>query len=1756
VSSSDSKHEGSEGDPVDPEATRPAQRTTVPPPEDLDMDDAESEEATVMAKIPDELLAESLRHRDDATKGGLRQMFARDSGSGRPPPPVEPEGDALLDMLFEDARDERKVEAAPAAPPPEAIAEVATATPEPAAKARAMPPPPPRRAIPEPVSSGSREPLDTSEGENASPITPVAMAVAEDVADDASMEIDDLAGGAASEPPPALEPSRNTAPIPSRRPPPSAFEREEDASALLLRSHQRDAWVARAEWLRAEAGALSDLNGRARALLVVSELYAMAGEEATARAVADEAREIAPSLPLPHRQARGLLARDTDWPGVLEVLEVEAKSIPTPDARCHGALFGAEIARLIQGDDEGAKKRLDQAQRAAPEDPRAYVQRLAEALAAADPEDGAPAPISKVRVPDAAPLAPLAEAARQVAAHRGVASKTARAAGSTYESLLNVRAAIAAGDHAGAVSGLEGLARAESLAGGAGWLAAVLAAPIKETRARSVEALRGVLDGSHGSAARRALAARAIELGDADAARAAMESPSSDAFSPADRIALAALTGGPRADVDPWLDTLLGDPELAPIASAASAALGDPASASRVVFPAGGLRARTASTLGRAMALTGEGATGRLRTAVLAFVDAAPDHGTARALALELDVDEGNGGKVARAVASFREDADGERERALAGALIAEISGEIERAKAEYERARTLDLTSEAVARAAAAHAAGDAAAVLLTEHGLALDGGSRAAILLGEAAVRFIDAGDDAESKELLTRAAALDPTLPFAYNLGERAARAAADNELLVEWVRNRREASSDPLEQAYDLVREALILTELGGESAEAAVPLFEQALRARPKDAALRDLYERLSPEPLADRAAWREERAAEAPPAEAARLALEAALELERTGDLAGAARCARLAIAAGENQLAPIIVYRAALAGHGTGDLIEALMPRAREASDPIERLETYERLAELDERGRGDGASALLWRRTILEDTPGHLPTLRLVASSLIGAGRDDELEPITFEIAKALDGASAIAHAMLSARLRVRNGSWDDTREPVEIAYRHEPRGIWALRQTAAHARAQGQHQLALEADRQLIERTQRPSEAATLSLRAAQSAVKAGLMDDALAFLGHAIELSPTHLAIHIEMAAVLEQTGNFEGAAASLEAAASAAVSPEERAHNLYKAAILWQDKVNDIGRARAAFEGVVELDPSYGDVFPRLQAIYVAEGARAELAALLKRRLDAVTDPVERVEMEVLRGRALADVGDSAAAKRALAAALEANPDHVEALAAFGDVAASEEDWSGAEQAWIRLARLVPDAARQAAIYLRLGAIYDEHLPNPERAELAYQEILKREPADIVARERLVALFQRQGDAPRAIEQQTLLINAAEAPEAKCVRTTELAGIYETTGDAKKAEATLLQARKTWPKDESALGALASFYQRNGQGPAANMLLERAVADARRALGTGRFEPYLFSTIATVAHLRSRPDAARVAQAAVAALDGAPADLAGAEASAADIKLDDLLAPEVMTPAFRELLKLTGPLLDNAVPFDLAAVRAAPLPLQLADLGDRIRELATAYGVHNVQVFVSSALGSVCVPVSAHPPVLLLGQGLVATDQEQVRAFLVHRALKILQANSAAISRTAPIDLWPLLAAYLKAHSPSWAPQGVDAGKLTDFYGKISRATGQRAVDPQVALLASEVIGSVGNRASTLNTVINGWGNRAGLLAVGDLNIALTGIAWAGGHANAPPAAGKDRMTWIGRNAEARELVVFSVSDAYADARGQLGLNAT
>ncbi len=1652
-------------------------------------------------------------------------------------------------------------------------------------------PPPPRRPA---------APVDTDEDAGAPEVGLSELGLSEpelgvEAGDD---ELDESDSSAIDEPE-VQEADAQAAPRPvtiaPRRPLPSrGFGDERTASTVLEHNPTlRQAMVERAAWLREEAGLRTDKLERARLMLVVSELHALVGDDDQAMAAAHEAHQLAPSLALAIRQHRTMLTRGGDFSQANDVVEAEIRHMPTPEGRAHAAWLAAEAARLSSsGDETVAQRRAEQALRAAPADPRPCVQRFVRSMA----QGVEPSALAKLKSSDPEGLAAIDTAFTQVAALRSHGETSAHKRTPTRhvaESVLAARAAFARGDRAAVAGALQQLSRS-SFSSSAGWLSGVVLASRDDTRAQSLTALRAAAEGSAPSLARRALAAVSIELGES------VDPRDREAFTPADRVALATLDAcrpGPqgvaaREALAPILDEAAAESgasdeaaDVALLAGAAVAAalpVGEQRLSRLRYAGAGTPSSRAAAQMGRvlgSMRLLGSlqgagGADGAAaqRAALDEAVAEIAQHSDAertdrnaliRALQLELDIEAGATDRVAQAIASWG--TDGERgadtSAMLATALLSELSGDREGARQTYLAIHKEEPVHEVTARVSAADAAGIAAT--LREHANTLPAGLPKAIVLTECAIRnsLLSASSEgeevasyAEAAESASRAAAELASatvpggyLPIAVHVGELASRARADQEALLEWLRFRRDASDDPLERAFDLTREALLVSD--GES-DVASSLLEQALRARSSDFGLRDLYERLAPEPPADRASWREEHAAKATGTEAARLYIEAAHEYERNADLEAAARCAKAAESSGDTELAPVATYRLALAGFGTAEVVDSLLPQARETEDAELRLEIYERLAELDERGRGDTASGLLFRRTILEEKPSHLRTLRRVASALMTGGREDELEPVAMELARNLEGGEAVAYAAVAARLRLR-GKWEDTAEPVAIAYSQTPRPLWAIRQMSAHARAHGDFAVAATCDRELAALTDRPIERATLLLRAGEAHRTAGDPSSARRDMEEALGAFDRHVVARLELAELLVEAGDAEAAAAHFEIAASIMRVPEARAAGDHRAAVLYQDQVGDIARARAALERVLEIDPTFADTFERLRQIYIAAGARSELAELLKRRLEAVEDPGERVEMEVMRGRALAEVGDADAAKRALAAALDANPDHVEALSAFADLCMGDQDFGGAEEALIRLARLTADPEKQIDIYFRLGALYDESLPNDERAEAAYQEILKRRPTDEAAREKLIALYRRTGQSALAVEEQNALVNAAEAPDDKCKRTVELAEILEELGELKKAESTLVVARKSFPKSDLALRALVQFYQRTGQAPAAAVLLDRAVADARRALGTGRFEGFLFETLATAAELRGRLDAAAVARATVQALEGEECDLAGVGLRAGNAQLDDLLAPEVMSPAFRELLIRTGPLLDNAFPYDNDSVRATPLPPNLGSLAEEIRAVAGAYGLSQIMVMASNVLGPVCVPVRSSPATILIGSALAQQPPSPERTFLVHRAMKVIQGNTCVLARTAPIDLWPIVAALLKAFSPSFQPQGVDTGRFADAFGRISRAMPQ-GLPQDLGVLASDVIGTIGNRASTLNSAINGWGSRAGLLAVGDPNVALVSIAWAGGNANGPPTAGKDRITWVGRNAEARDLVIFAVSDQYVDSRARTG----
>jgi tetratricopeptide (TPR) repeat protein len=1529
---------------------------------------------------------------------------------------------------------------------------------------------------------------------------------------------------------------------------PSRTWTDEKPASAWLSDSARETLAARGTWLEQEARALGDKIARARGLLACSEVAATLGDRERAQTLAVEARDLAPSLSLAHRQARALMPSPPDPEDYLEALDAEVKMTPAGPARVHSTLLASEALRAA-GDEEAAVKRLDQAARITTADVRAPIARAIRALARGDTASAA------LRLADAPDLAPLSEAINLALRLRGVERKEVASGDlSGSELLLRTRQALDKGDLVTAAPLVARLAEIPELAPGAAWLAAALGGVRAQRRMEATGWLRGLVDTGDANA-RRTLVARAIELDDREllaeslAADGALTSP--------ERVALSTLLGFPLVPTDPHLDATASTPGMLALAAAASArsapAAGDAHAAqsfARARRTAGSPESRAQVRIGRLLASS---APEREVGAALEELGSAKSV-AARAVALEMAARSGRALDVSTALETWGAARASGEERAigaLAAALVAERAGGRERALEAFKTARAADPTNEAALRAVASLEAVDLVAEM---NALAdeLGDGPRGAIARIEAVTRGEGLLPEPTRADLLERAHRAAPALPIASFLAERIARRAGDIDDVLRWIRERRAATADPIEAALDSVREALLVADR--EPALAGERLLE-AHRARPADVALRELCERMANEPAGDRGVWREQRAEEATGDARALLFLEAAQEHQRAGDEEGALRSAEAA-AATDAPLARIARERAELRAGRVSRLAEELLAAAKGAEDTRTRREAYERLAILDATARQDPASALLWHRSILEETPAFMPSLRYLEHHLVGEGRDDELEPIASAIAVALRGTGAgeaTAHAELAARLRMRGaeGSWDSTRDMIELAASEKDPSLWSLRMLHAHTRAAGDDVAFLNATLLLLERSPRPAETAALLVSAGEVASRLGRFEEARSLLERAAAEDPGDVVAWGLLADVRQRAGDARGAAEACESLARSSLVREHQLLAWFDAGRIWADDVRDDDRAVIAFEAAATLDVAHEDVFDRLSRIYASRKMQPELASLLERRIGGITDAGERLAMEVRRGRILLDVGDTAGARAAFEAALAERPDDEGALSAFADLCVAQRDWEAAEQALVRLARLLPSPDEQRDVYARLGELYSRHLLNLARAEVALKEVLKRAPGDTVTMEKLVDVHKRQNDPARAIELQQELIASAASPDEKRRRVVDLATIHEQTAhDNRRAEQTLEGARREFPQDVSVLRALAEFYGRHHQAPAVNILLDRAGADARRALAAGRFGPGVFAVLATVFELRGKKDAARVTQAMLAAFEGRAAGVGGANERAFDPRLDDLLAPEVLTASMRALLMKTGDALDVAAPVDLRALQAVALPHD-APLARMAVAVAHGWGLGRLEVLASPKVGLNCIPAGSSPPTLVVGESLLANDR--LAPFLLMRALKLVFARAASLGRTPPAELAVLVSAWLKCFNPSWQPQGISLPALNAAGGRVQAALA-RNLDPDVGVIALEVAGGLGTQAATLGPSALQWGNRVALLALGDPNAALDAIAAAGGLPAGAPQDPAERAAWIARSPEARDLLAFGVTDAFAEARARLGLD--
>lgn len=564
----------------------------------------------------------------------------------------------------------------------------------------------------------------------------------------------------------------------------------------------------------------------------------------------------------------------------------------------------------------------------------------------------------------------------------------------------------------------------------------------------------------------------------------------------------------------------------------------------------------------------------------------------------------------------------------------------------------------------------------------------------------------------------------------------------------------------------------------------------------------------------------------------------------------------------------------------------------------------------------------------------------------------------------------------------------------------------------------------------------------------------------------------------------------------------------------RAQLGHLAGVTLMDKVDDAPSATAALRGVLAADPAHRDAFIRLRKLYTDFQSWDELARLLSRRLLIEADDTACCELH----QALADVyhehlSDSNKALVHLHEVLELRANDMRAVVDIAEIAWELGAWPDAAEALMQRARLERDPESLKMIFLRLGTIYSEHLPDSKWALRSFKKVIGYDPTNIQALEKLAQLGVETGDHKLALGASEQLIKQDPPADDKIRHLHRIAGVYQgSLKNPRNAERALRIAIDLNPASDLALDGLVKFYLDQGDSRSARVHSDRIATAMRTRLAA---DP----TDATAAHVIARAMAARaragvkgsvaVAKAAaeLAVLLG-DESLAGEQALTAKVAAatqlasgehDDLLYPEAAQGAVRALFGLLGDRLAKHVGTDVRhhgvgrsdRVRKGSDPIAAV-----VMELTADMGIDDIDLYISEKKRLIVAAVPTKPISVILGRDLVSLDRPDELRFLIGRSVKLAAARLSVPVQLGKIKLGILLVGILRQFNPEFEPPAVDATAAAAEQQRLRRLIPSSMLNELRPYAAGLATGDFDHQA--IWQALTDAGNRAGLLCAGSV----------------------------------------------------------
>lgn len=273
--------------------------------------------------------------------------------------------------------------------------------------------------------------------------------------------------------------------------------------------------------------------------------------------------------------------------------------------------------------------------------------------------------------------------------------------------------------------------------------------------------------------------------------------------------------------------------------------------------------------------------------------------------------------------------------------------------------------------------------------------------------------------------------------------------------------------------------------------------------------------------------------------------------------------------------------------------------------------------------------------------------------------------------------------------------------------------------------------------------------------------------------------ALELDPNDIGALDALAKVHARKQEWPELLALLERKAQALTDANEVLAARLEIAEAYEDRVQDIDRAIAAYRGVTEADPANLVGWKGLERLYSRRERWSDLLQALEAQVELVQTERERITLLTrIAGMWEEEFVKPDRAAERLEQVLDIDPTNDIALRGLARLYRQMQKWDELIAVLDRHVGATPDRSDKAQLFRQMGEVWSREKSDLDRAIDAYLNVLDLDEANIEALDALTRLYDRKNEPTSALDMMERLASVLIEPKARVDLRFRMGRLYE------------------------------------------------------------------------------------------------------------------------------------------------------------------------------------------------------------------------------------------------------------------------------------------------------------------------------------------------------------------------------------------